>query len=142
MKISYMVWFLFLLAVSWQDFKKKEISVKLLVLMGVIGTGIQFFEKTVSLGSWFGGIGLGLALLFLGLVTGENIGYGDGWLVLVMGMSLGFQVSLLVLLISLGISALVGGGLLIFRRVKRNYRIPFAPFLLLGCIFSFAAYGG
>lgn len=142
MKISYVVWFLFLLAVSWQDFKKKEISVRLLILMGVVGTGIQFFEKTVSLGSWFGGIALGAGLLLLGFITREDIGYGDGWLVLVMGMSLGFRASLLALLLALGISALASGGLLLFRKVKRSYRIPFAPFLLLGCLLSFAAYGG
>ena len=137
MKISYMIWFLFLLAVSWQDFKKKEISSELLILIGGVGTGIQFFEHTVSLGSWFGGIGLGLALLFLGFVTREDIGYGDGVLVLVMGMSLGFWPSFLSLLLALGISALAGGFLLVFRKVKRNYRIPFAPFLLLGCLLCF-----
>lgn len=140
MKFSYIVWFLFLALVSWQDFKKKEISVELLILMGALGTGIQFFEKTVSLGSWFGGIALGIFLLFLGFVTREDIGYGDGWLVLVMGMSLGFGASLLALLLALGISALASGCLLIFKQVKRSYRIPFAPFLLLGCLLCFAAY--
>lgn len=142
MKISYAVWFLFLLAVSWQDIKRKEISAKLLILIGIVGTSIQFFEGTVSLGSWFGGAALGAVLLFLGFVTREDIGYGDGWLVLVMGMSLGFQTSFLALLLALGISALAGGFLLVFKRVNRSYRIPFAPFLFLGCILSLAAYGG
>lgn len=140
MKISYIIWLLFLAAVSWQDIRKKEISGKLLILMGVVGTVIQIFEKSVSLGSWIGGIVLGLVLLFLGFVTRESIGYGDGWLILVMGMSLGFGTSFFSFLLGLGISALVSGWLLMFKRVKRKYRIPFAPFLLMGCLLCIPMY--
>ena len=103
---------------------------------------IQLFEGSVSLGGWFGGIFLGLALLFLAFVTREEIGYGDGWLVVVMGMSLGLRFSFLAFLLALGISALVSGSLLISRKVKRNYRLPFAPFLLVGSALSFFLYGG
>ena len=92
MKISYLVWFLLLSVVSWQDFQKQEISSWLLILMGSLGTGIQIFEGSVSLGAWFGGILLGAALLFLAFVTREEIGYGDGWLVLVMGTEILFSV--------------------------------------------------
>lgn len=140
MKLSYVSWFIFLLVVSWQDFRKKEISGELLVLMGLLGTGIQCFEKSISLGSWILGICLGLVLLFLAFLTKEDIGYGDGWLVLVMGMSLGFKLSFLSFLLGLGISALVSGWFLIYKRVKRSYRIPFAPFLLAGCVLSVLVY--
>ena len=109
MRLSYLVWFLFLAVVSWQDFQKQEISSWLLILMGALGTAIQLFEGSVSLGGWFGGIILGLALLFLAFVTREEIGYGDGWLVVVMGMSLGLRFSFLAFLLALGISALVSG---------------------------------
>ena len=71
MRLSYLVWFLFLAVVSWQDFQKQEISSWLLILMGALGTVIQLFEGSVSLGGWFGGIFLGLALLFLAFVTRE-----------------------------------------------------------------------
>ena len=64
MRLSYLVWFLFLAVVSWQDFQKQEIYSWLLILMGALGTVIQLFEGSVSLGGWFGGIFLGLALLF------------------------------------------------------------------------------
>lgn len=142
MRLSYLVWFLFLAVASWQDFQKQEISSWLLILMGALGTVIQLFEGSVSLGGWFGGIFLGLALLFLAFVTREEIGYGDGWLVVVMGMSLGLRFSFLAFLLALGISALVSGSLLISRKVKRNYRLPFAPFLLAGSALSFFLYGG
>ena len=142
MKISYLVWFLLLSVVSWQDFQKQEISSWLLILMGSLGTGIQIFEGSVSLGAWFGGILRGAALLFLAFVPREEIGDGDGWLVLVMGMSLGLKFSFLSFLLALGISALVGGCLLIFRKVRRNYRLPFAPFLLAGSVLSLALCGG
>ena len=134
LKLSYIVWMMLLAVISWQDLKKKEISGKLLILRALLGSVIQLFERSISLGSWAGGIFLGLSLLFLGFVSRESIGYGDGWLVLVMGMSLGFLSSFLSFLLGLGISALVSGWLLMFKKVKRKYRIPFAPFLFLGCL--------
>jgi leader peptidase (prepilin peptidase)/N-methyltransferase len=140
-KLSYISWLVLLLAVSYQDYRRKEISVRLLLIMGIVGTLIQIFEKSVTLGSWIGGILLGMLLLFLGFVTEEQIGYGDGWLVLVMGMSLGFGISILSLLLALGLSALAGGILLILKRVNRNDRIPFAPFLLAGCLICFGTWG-
>ena len=53
MRLSYLVWFLFLAVVSWQDFQKQEISSWLLILMGALGTVIQLFEGSVSLGGWW-----------------------------------------------------------------------------------------
>ena len=54
MRLSYLVWFLFLAVVSWQDFQKQEISSWLLILMGALGTVIQLFEGIGSLVGWFG----------------------------------------------------------------------------------------
>lgn len=80
MRLSYLVWFLFLAVVSWQDFQKQEISSWLLILMGALGTVIQLFEGSVSLGGWFGGIFLGLALLFWPLSPGRRSGTETaGW---------------------------------------------------------------
>jgi len=140
MRISYIVWMLFLTIGSYQDIRRKEISGKLLIMMGVSGTIIQIFEKSVSPGSWFLGVILGIVLLFLGFMTRESIGYGDGWLVLVMGMSLGFGFSFFSFLLGLGVSALVSGWLLMYKRVKRKYRIPFAPFLWIGCLMCLPVY--
>lgn len=132
MKISYLVWLVLLAVISWQDIREKQIPVPMLVLTGCAGTGIQFFENSVSLGSWFGGVFLGTFMLGVAFITGEAVGYGDGWLILVMGMSLGFAGSLASMLMAFGASALFGGCLLAFKKVKRDYRIPFAPFLFFG----------
>ena len=71
MRLSYLVWFLFLAVVSWQDFQKQEISSWLLILMGALGTVIQLFEGSVSLGGWFGGIFLGsISAILKPFVTG------------------------------------------------------------------------
>ncbi len=109
------------------DFQKQEISSWLLILMGALGTVISLFEgRAYSLGGWFGGIFLGLALLFLAFVTREEIGYGDGWLVCGHGNVSGFTVFLpRPFYWPFGISALVSGSLLISRKVKRNYALPF-----------------
>lgn len=135
MKLSYAVWLIFLAVISWQDIREKRISVPILVMAGCAGTGIQLFEKSVGLGSWLGGVLLGAVMLGVAFVTEEALGFGDGWLILVMGMFLGLGGSLACMLMAFGASALAGGILMTFKRVKRGYRIPFAPFLFFGSMF-------
>ena len=101
MRLSYLVWFLFLAVVSWQDFSKAGDSSWLLILMGALGTVIQLFEGSVSLGGWFGGIfSWAGAAFFWPLSPGRRSGTGDGWLVVVMGMSLGLRFSFLAFLLA------------------------------------------
>lgn len=134
MRVSYMVWLIFLAVISWQDYREKKISMPVLAAVACIGTGIQIFEKSAGLGSWIGGIFLGAIMLGAAFLTEESIGYGDGWLILVMGMCLGFWGSLVSMLMAFGASALFGGWLMAFRKVKKGYRIPFAPFLFFGSL--------
>ena len=72
MRLSYLVWFLFLAVVSWQDFQKQEISSWLLILMGALGTVIQLFEGSVSLGGWFTVFLPGLSIGPRNLSAGER----------------------------------------------------------------------
>lgn len=64
------------------------------------------------------------------LLTGkEGMGHGDFKLLAVMGAWLGWQGLPVVILLSTGVGAIVGIGLILARRGRRDRPIPFGPFL-------------
>lgn len=74
----------------------------------------------------------GAMFWILSCITGEKVGYGDGWVLIMIGLFLGLWKCFLILMIGLILSSLMFLILLAVRRVSRNYQIPFVPFMLLG----------
>ena len=74
----------------------------------------------------------GATFWILSFFTSEKVGYGDGWILIMIGLFMGLWKCFLILMIGLTLSSLVVLILLAFRKVSRNYQLPFAPFLLLG----------
>ncbi|MBA2689247.1 MAG: prepilin peptidase, partial [Burkholderiales bacterium] len=61
----------------------------------------------------------------------EGMGYGDFKLLAAIGAWLGWQMLPLVVLLSAGVGALIGVGLIVFTRHGRNVPIPFGPYLAI-----------
>ncbi len=74
----------------------------------------------------------GAVFFLLGFVTREKVGYGDGWVLLMIGLFLDFSRCVLILLAGLLIESAAAVVLLAFRKISRDKEIPFCPFLLLG----------
>ena len=74
----------------------------------------------------------GLGFLLLGFLTREKVGYGDGWVLLMIGLFSGFFQCFLILLIGLLLESTVAIILLVLKKIQRDKEIPFSPFLLLG----------
>lgn len=74
----------------------------------------------------------GLGFWMLGRITEEKVGYGDGWMLLMIGLYTDLPRCFLILLIGLLAESFAGLALLAFHRISKDQRIPFAPFLLLG----------
>ena len=74
--------------------------------------------------------------IFLGLafVTREQIGYGDGLIILLLGILYSFWELITIIGIALSITSFVSIFLLISRKGNRNTRLPFVPFLFLAAI--------
>lgn len=126
-----LILFVYLILCSWQDIRRKEISVGL--LFG--GMAAAVFYKVLTLSHFNFGILSGMlpgtCLLVFSRITGEAIGYGDGVLVLTIGILTGAGGALGVLWLALFLAAGFSVFGLIRKRCKRNSTYPFAPFLLL-----------
>lgn len=74
----------------------------------------------------------GMGFFLLSFLTGEKVGYGDGWVLLMIGLFLGVYRCFLILLVGLLAESSLAIVLLVFGKIKRDREIPFLPFLLLG----------
>lgn len=88
--------------------------------------------------NWFSGLGAGLFLLILYLVTkGKGMGFGDVKLALFMGLFLGYPNIIVAFYLAFIIGAVVGVTLLVTKTIKRKQPIPFGPFLILGTTIAY-----
>ena len=74
----------------------------------------------------------GAGFFLLSFLTREKVGYGDGWVVLMIGLFSGFSRCFMILLIGLLLESAVAIILLALKKIQRDREIPFSPFLLLG----------
>lgn len=116
------------------DFKKRQVSnVLLLIVSGIVIINYVIF-KPVTIMSLLGGIVIGGILLGISYITRQKIGAGDGLLVMMLGAYLGFEGIGVVLLYALTLCAIWSGLLLMIKKVNRHYTIAFIPFIFIGYI--------
>jgi prepilin signal peptidase PulO-like enzyme (type II secretory pathway) len=70
-------------------------------------------------------------LIFL-ISRGRWMGFGDVELVFLMGLFLGFPKILIALFLSFLIGAIIGLGLIAFKKKELKSEVPFGPFLMIG----------
>lgn len=129
---------LWLLFCSWQDFRKKQIHVFLIIIGFIIILINAFLFGNSSILHSVLGIIPGILLVLLCFISRGQIGLGDGLIVSIIGLNVGLTKSLIVLSYSLFGSAFISIILLLFHLANRKKSIPFVPFLFisyLGVVF-------
>lgn len=130
----------FLIGVSFIDVKKKKVPMWTLLILLVGGIVHQIMD--------FQGFWLllydcmpGIVLLMIARITSQQIGYGDGLLVLGIGMLLGIQKSILVIMFALMGSFIIASILLLCKKANRKTQIPFFPCVLAGYLMQIIVIG-
>ena len=142
MRMSEKLMLTFLLAMlgicAFQDWRRREVSVTVLVLFGSIGLlfGVAVAQEPVA--GLLSGMFPGGMLLALAWGSRGQIGMGDGWLILAAGCYLGFWSVLGVFLLASILAGVAGAMMLLFFGGKKSDRLPFAPFVLVGYVFMLA----
>ena len=87
MQIREVMTVLFLAVMGWKDWKKKEISLLLTGTYGIIGLAFSIYAER-PLEDWLLPFGVSLMILAVSVLTGGEIGMGDGWIFLALGTML------------------------------------------------------
>lgn len=120
-----------LLAASILDIRSRRIPVWMLVLGGTAAvlTVVCRCEFTLTeCMEMIKGCIPGVILLITAAVTGKA-GTADGIVLIILGICTGGKICLAVFMLSLLLISLFSGILLALRRVGRNTRLPYLPFL-------------
>lgn len=105
------------------------------VWLGIITAVLLRIQDPVGTGTWQAAVLSvipGAVFWILGLISGEKVGYGDGWMLVMIGLFVGIWKCFLILMTALILGSIAVLVLLASGRVTRDYQVPFAPFLLLG----------
>lgn len=108
--------FAHLLLLSAEDVKERQLSMILIAELGIVGAVRLIW--TCGRAVWIPGA----VLLGLGYISGEKIGYGDGWLMLALGMWLPMESLLYMLWLGLLFCA-------VFSVLFGRKELPLVPFL-------------
>lgn len=119
---------LFLTICSVQDIKRKKISVTYIILFAILGIGLDLWQQAYWIDYLSGMILSGIMILFAGL-SQEQIGMGDGLVLLVLSLFLTGKELIPVFFTALSAAAMVSGVLLVMKRAGRRSRLAFVPFM-------------
>ncbi len=124
------------------DIKHRSISIKYIQLFFL--TGVLILIMQGNLNKTFSQYALGLMIAFipgilmilLARISNEQIGYGDGIIVLLIGLFLNIHILLGIVLCAIFLAGLMGVILFIFRNRIKTKGIPFLPFIFVSYLFQ------
>lgn len=117
--------------IAWFDYRTKLIEIKWLLIFGMAGMfGILLQQDFALMGQACMGMMVGGILLVLAWISGESVGFGDGWLFVVTGVFLGFLQNFILLFGSLLLAGTFAIICLALKKKEKNDRLALAPFVL------------
>lgn len=138
-----LIWAIVLLVIcSYSDIKSRNISIIICAANILIAIGFHLVRKDMSIVNISIGIGIGVILLIASIVFKNNIGMGDGLVLLTIGIIEGGMITISVLiwtLIGFNIFAVTG---LSLKKFHIKTELPLVPFMLLGNIVVAVMSGG
>lgn len=120
------------------DLKWKKVSLKLMLLYGILGIVRAVFYPSQTILSVTLGALLGVFIMGVSKITRGGIGMGDGFILMVTGVYLGLWENLELLSGGFFLTFFYSVFLLAIKKENRKKEIPFVPFLFtyyLGMLF-------
>lgn len=119
---------------SVQDIKTKSISANYLNVGFAVGSFfllIAFKEKSICIEEVLVSLSPGIFLLLWSRFTKEKIGYGDGFMLLIMGMCMEEMKVWYLCQLSFLLCAIFSIGMMGMKKLSKVSTIPFVPFLCI-----------
>ncbi len=127
---------------SFEDVKRREITVTLTLFSGIVGILLHLLLHRQSIYEMLAGTLLGVFLLAFSYVSGGKIGMGDGAVFMLTGLYLGWKENLLLMFLSFSMAGVFGLALLLAKQIRADDRLPFVPFLFLAYSLMVMGQGG
>lgn len=132
---GYVVLFVYLLVMSVYDIRKGEIQLTISLLAAIVLLARRLslvFGGELVFWAAFSGVLVGGVLIAVSILTGGEIGIGDGIVFMISGLIFGIYENGVLLFLSLILTAFVSAILIVAKHVGRKYTLPFVPFVFAG----------
>lgn len=127
---------LFLLLCSMQDIREKRISVKMLVLFGILFLVMSLLFDQISIEQRMCNMLPGMLAFLLAFFTKEQFGYGDAACLIVLGNIIYSDVLWGAIMGGLVLFSVCSMVLLAGKKADRKTTLPFLPFLSAGVLWQ------
>lgn len=125
---------LLLFVAAVMDLKSKSVSRGLLLVL-LLASVLSIFTRTdFEIWNVVGGALIGLCAVGLSMISREQIGKGDGLVIIAIGIALGFRDCLAAVCLASMLMALVSVVILMLKKGNRNTKLPFLPALFVGYV--------
>ena len=114
------------------DIKRKKIPVYMLIILAAAGIISNFTVGEFDIKKRIIAMLPGMILLIVSMITKQQIGYGDGMIILIMGLYIDIDDILSIVLSSFLLSSIAAIILMTVFKKKKNFEMAFSPFLLIG----------
>lgn len=126
--------FLLLVPCSIMDILWMEIPVYYVGILLLTAGGYNLITGEISGLQMLMGAFLGAIFFLIGKYTKEQLGYGDAWIITALGILMGISGQLSIVLLAFILAGVLSTVLLLIKRKKGTYQIPFVPFLLFSSL--------
>lgn len=118
-----------LIGLTISDIKEKRINIVPIIMVAFVALLADFMGLSIGLLDGMLGCIVGVILLIASKLTKESIGLGDGALFTAAGLILGFWQNVILLWLASLLCGMYGLALMFFKNKRKNYEIPFMPFV-------------
>ena len=125
---------LLLFVAAVMDLKSKSISRGFLFILMFISVASIFVRANFEIWNAVGGALIGLCAVGVSMISGEQIGRGDGIVIIALGIVLGFRECLASVCLASLIMAMISIVILILKKGNRKTKLPFIPALFVGYV--------
>ena len=125
-----------------EDYRIKKVRLVVVNAFAILGVILHIVYQRITWIDMVLGALIGVALLIVGYLSKEKIGYGDGLILVATGIYLGFWNNLILLWLSTSLAGIYGLILMLFKKKKKESEIPLVPFILGVYVLSLIFNGG
>jgi leader peptidase (prepilin peptidase)/N-methyltransferase len=117
------------------DIKRLRISRAFIIVFFIVCLCALATGKSPNIMAAISGAAIGLCAIGISMLSGEQIGRGDGMVITAIGLVAGFRGCLVVVCIAAVVMSFIAILMLILKKGNRKTKLPFIPAVFAGYIF-------